>query len=55
MEKIILSSDTAYKLGDFNVYLDSETGHLRVIVETHRHHIQVKPSSGNAVILIPSK
>lgn len=54
MEKLELEKETGYKIGDFKIILE-ENGELRVIVETHKYHLQIKPSSGNAVILIPTK
>lgn len=48
----MLSADNGYSLGKFKIILDGETGELKVIVETNKDHLQIKPSSGNAVILI---
>ena len=40
-ESLILNEETGYKIGDFKIIL-SENGELKVIVETNKHHLQIK-------------
>lgn len=48
----LLSAGYSYSLGKFQLYLDEKTAELKVIVHTNKEHLQIKPSSGNSVILI---
>jgi hypothetical protein len=48
----LLSAGYSYTLGKFRLILDEKTEELKVIVETNKENLLVKPSSSNAVILI---
>lgn len=50
----VLDKNLSYLYGNFKLILE-EDGSLRVIIETNRFHMLIKPSSSNSVILIPTR
>lgn len=46
-----LDKNKSYVLGKFKLTLNDD-GELKVIIETNKDHLQIKPSSGNSVILL---
>lgn len=53
--KTELSEGYSYSVGKFNIILDENTEELKVFVHTNKEHMQIKPSSGNSVILMACK
>lgn len=51
MMKSVAEAKTSVLIGKFRFILQEDES-IRVIVETNKDHLQIRPSSGNAAILI---
>ncbi len=44
----VLAADYSWKLGDFQIWLDEDTGELKVIVHQNKYRMAIKPNSDNS-------
>jgi len=48
----VLAAGYSFKLGDFQLVLDEDTGELKVIVHKNKLRLTIKPNSDNSCTLV---
>ena len=48
----VLAAGYSWKLGDFQIWLDEDTGELKVIVHQNKYRMTIKPNSDNSCTLV---
>ena len=48
----MLAADYSWKLGDFQIWLDEDTGELKVIVHQNKYRMTIKPNSDNSCTIV---
>jgi hypothetical protein len=48
----VLAAGYSWKLGDFHLWLDEDTGEMKVIVYQNKYRITIKPNSDNSCTLV---
>ena len=48
----VLAAGYSWKLGDFQLLLDEDTGELKVIVHQTKYRMIIKPNSDNSCTLV---
>lgn len=48
----VLAAGYSFKLGDFQIWLDEESGELKVIVHPIQYRMTIKPNSDNSCTLV---
>lgn len=51
-ENNVLAAGYSWKLGDFQLWLDEDTGELKVIVHHNKYRMTIKPNSDNSCTLV---
>ena len=51
-ENNALAPGYSWKLGDFQLWLDEDTGELNVMVHQNKYRITIKPNSDNSCTLV---
>ena len=47
-----LAAGYSWKLGDFQIWLDEDTGELKVIVHQNKYRMTIKPNSDNSCTIV---
>ena len=48
----VLVAGYSFKLGDFQLWLDEDSGELKVIVHQNKYRMTIKPNSDNSCTLV---
>ena len=48
----VLAAGYSWKLGDFQIWLDEDTGELKVIVHQNKYRMTIKPNTDNSCTLV---
>ena len=48
----VLAAGYSWKLGDFQIWLDEDTGELKVIVHQNKYRMTIKPNSDNSCTIV---
>ena len=48
----VLAAGYSWKLGDFQIWLDEDTGELKVIVHQNKYRMAIKPNSDNSCTIV---
>ncbi len=51
-ENNVLAAGYSFKLGDFQLWLDEDSGELKVIVHQTKYRMTIKPNSNNSCTLV---
>lgn len=51
-ENNVLAAGYSWKLGDFQLWLDEDTGELKVIVHQNKYRMTIKPNTDNSCTLV---
>lgn len=51
----VLAAGYSWKLGDFQLLLDEDTGELKVIVHQNKYRMTIKPNSDNSCTVVASR
>lgn len=50
--KPVLAAGYSYKIGKFQVILDEDSGELKIIVNTNKDRLMIKPHTDNSCSLV---